>query len=163
MKQTIRDTALRLARDIGVQNVTKSMLCRKTNVSEGSFNHIMGESFTELINGLNISATRTITGKRVIKPAFRKESILLAAVELAYNNEYASMNRRSIANAAQVSPALVTKYFPTIGNIRAAVMLYAVTEGIPEIVKQGLAISDPTAKKACGRLKIAAIQLMHKE
>lgn len=162
MKQIIRDTALRLARDIGVQNVTKSMLCRKTNVSEGSFNHIMGESFTELISGLHISATRTITGKRV-KPAFRKESILLAAVELAYNNEYSTMNRRSIAKAAQVSPALVTKYFPTLGNIRLAVMIHAINQGIPEIVVQGLAIGDALAKAAPQELKEAAIQLLHKE
>lgn len=162
MKNTIRDTALRLARDIGVQNVTKPMLCRKTNISEGSFNHIMGESFTELINGLNISATRTITGKRV-KPAFRKGSILLAAVELAYNNEYATMNRRSIANAAQVSPALVTKYFPTLASVRYAVMLHALAKGIPEIVVQGLAIGDIIAKTADRELKKAAIQLLHKE
>lgn len=162
MKQIIRDTALRLARDIGVQNVTKSMLCRKTNVSEGSFNHIMGESFTELINSLQLNATRTITGKRV-KPAFRKESILLAAVELAYNNEYSTMNRRSIAKAAQVSPALVTKYFPTLGNIRLAVMIHAINQGIPEIVVQGLAIGDALAKAAPQELKEAAIQLLHKE
>ena len=42
-------------------------------------------------------------------------------------------------------------------------MIYAINEGIPEIIKQGLAISDAIAKTASYKLKQAAIQLMHKE
>ena len=91
------------------------------------------------------------------QPEERREQILLAAVNLAAERGYTKITQSEIAEAANVSHGLVSRYFETMEGLRAAVMHHAITKEIPRIILQGLALKDPIAARAPLRLKAKAI------
>lgn len=98
--------------------------------------------------------------RKRLPPNERREAILGAAVELARRDGYQKITRDAIAEHADVSMGLVTRYFSTMPQLRRDVMRYAVQNSIVEIVAQGMGTQDPHAMKADPVLKQRAIDHM---
>lgn len=94
------------------------------------------------------------------KPEDRKEQILIAAIEVSKEKGYQLFTRGDVAKKAGVSVGLVAPvYFMDIATLRQAVMDASVEREIPEIIFQGLAVSDSTALLAPLKLRAAALAL----
>lgn len=75
-------------------------------------------------------------------PTVRKEEILNAAVLLAVNIGYQRITRETVANAADTSTALVTRYFTNMKALKNEVMRIAIEREIFSIIAQGLTSGD---------------------
>ena len=93
-------------------------------------------------------------------PKVCKSNLLQSAVELAKTVGYNKITREGVAKHAGVSESLITHYFNTMNQLRSGVMKYAVKQGVPEIVAQGLALKDKYVRKASPELKAQAIELI---
>lgn len=91
-----------------------------------------------------------------LDPADRTKLITLAALKLAESCGYRNVSREQIAEAAQVSPALVSSRLGTMDQVRRAIMRAAVKAGNVRVVAQGLVYNDPHARKAPEKLRIEA-------
>ena len=95
--------------------------------------------------------------KKRLSPKVRRESILIAALDLAKTHGYNRITRDAIAEHAGVSMGLVTRYFHTMQQLRRTLMRAAIKSEILEIVAQGLASNDVYAQNAPDELKERAI------
>ncbi len=84
-----------------------------------------------------------------MNPADRKETILDAAMTATVTHGFSAVRQKHIAEAAECSYGLVTKYFKTMRQMRGSIMRRAIKSGLVDIVAQGFKIDDPDAKKAC--------------
>ncbi len=151
MKETIRNTAIKMINADGLANLTRIELCDAVGVPNGSFKHVMGCGFVEFIDKLRAEGITgpdaKVTRKRV-HPTIRRDLLLDAAVTVARRDGFNSMTRNSIAEQAGVSPPLVSRYLGTMKQLKRDVMRSAVQRSILPIVAQGLALGDPHAMKA---------------
>lgn len=92
-----------------------------------------------------------------LDPKVRKHEILLVAVRMAETDGLATLRRDEIAKTADIANGLVTRYFNTMGQLRRAVVRYAVHHENLPILAQALAIRDPEALKAPEDLKKKAV------
>lgn len=95
-----------------------------------------------------------------LDPKIRKQSILTAAVSLSKRHGYANIRRDQVAEVAGVSPALVSKYFATMEDLRRTVMIEAVRLEVAPIVAQGLVAGCSIAKGAPEKLRKEAIETL---
>lgn len=86
--------------------------------------------------------------------------ITQAALKLAETLGYRNVSREQIAEAAKVSPALVSSRLGTMEQVRRAIMRAAVKAGNARVVAQGLAHKDPYARRAPDELKTEAAKLI---
>jgi len=94
-----------------------------------------------------------------LKPDDRKEQILTAALKIAAKrNGWNDLSRRAIAEEANCSEGLVSKYFGTMSKFSKVIMQTAVKREILPIIIQGIMAHDKYALKAPFALKAAAIQ-----
>lgn len=163
-KERITKAALDLANEIGLINVTKSAVCERAGMPVGSFRREMDDtSFAELIESLYNGDLTDPEGEVIrarANPVLRKNQILTSAIALALTNghDYRSITREMVADAAQVSPTLVTRYFSSMALLQAEIMETAICKDIPRIIAQGLANGDSIAVTACQALKTRASQ-----
>ena len=90
----------------------------------------------------------------------QRQAILDVAVELARETGYNKITREQIADAAGVSPALVSNYLDTMPSLRRDVMRRAVTREVLAVIGQGIAARDPHALRAPEELKQRAVNMM---
>jgi len=163
MKQHIKQIAIDMANANGLINLTRFDLCERAEIPEGSFPHVMGCTFTEFVTELkphvNDDGNHT-ANKRRANPELRKEQILNAAIIVAKKNGYNKLTKPAIAETAGTSVSLVGHYFPTMPQLKRAVMRAAIAQGIIEIIANGLANKDQHARKAPKELKTQAAQLI---
>lgn len=95
--------------------------------------------------------------KKRMQPDARRDLILDAAVELARVGDYTSIKREDIADRAEVSVGLVTKYFGTMVQLKRDVMRAAIRIEALSIIAHGLAVRDPHALKAPTELQQRAV------
>lgn len=163
MRQQIKQTALQMVDADGLINLTRSALCGRVDIPESSFQHVMGCTFTDFIAELKpqvASGVNHAVSKRRANPALRMEHILNAALEVAKENGFNKITKQSIAEAAGISVSLIGYYFKTVPQLKRAIMRAAISNGIVEIVAEGLAVKDPHARKAPKELKTRAAQLI---
>lgn len=98
--------------------------------------------------------------RRRADPKERMTEILAAAVKETQAGSYQSVSILKVAARAGCSRALVHSYYNTVTQLRRAVMRYAIKNELSDILAQGLAIGDPTAKKAPDRLKDKALETL---
>jgi len=162
-RNEVKKLAIRMVKRDGWINLSRSGLCQAAGIANGSFPSVVGCTFAEFVKELqegsesDIMNAPTVVTKKRANPEMRKEHILKAAVNLAMEAGYKSVTREGVANCAGISEGLVTRYFGTMNQLRTAIIRYAVKQEIVEIVAQGLAVSDPHAKKASTELKQKAI------
>ena len=91
------------------------------------------------------------------KPTHEHEVLMSAALHVAGRDGYKSMRRDAIAEHAGCSPALISKYFGTMPQLRRSVMRAAVTRGDSRVLAQGLAAGDANAHEASHGAKRSAL------
>jgi AcrR family transcriptional regulator len=87
----------------------------------------------------------------------RTAQILAAALKLAAKHGYQRITREAIAEAANVSPALVSHHMGTMDQMRRAIMREAVRIECLPVIAQGLVARDRHAGKAPDHLRQAAL------
>ena len=161
MKKDIIITAtLKLAKEHGLINLTRKMVCDEAGVADGSFPHIMGQTFTSFIATLDKDTELHEVSKKRLSKDVRKDHILRVALVAAKEFGYTSVTRNMLAERAKVSPGLVTHYFASMVQLKRAIMRAAVEHKIPEIVAQGLSMGDKNAQKASPELKALAATVL---
>ena len=163
MRDKIKAIAVRMVQENGLINLSRSGLCTAAGIPDGSFPHIVGCNFSEFVEELRcmgLSSPWRKVNKTRTNPELRKEHILDTAVAVARSFGYNKITRDQVAEAAGVSPGLISRYFPAMAQLRKAVMRQAVRHEIPEIIAQGLAADDDRAKSAPSELKSKACQLL---
>jgi len=98
--------------------------------------------------------------KKRMRPDDRRDLILKSALELATRGHYTTITRDQIAEHADVSVGLVTRYFGTMPQLKRDVMRAAIRAEALPIIAHGLAIQDPHAQKAPSDLKQRAAALL---
>lgn len=165
----IRTEARRLVQRDGLINLTRERLAAAVGIPDGSFPHVAGISFTNLVEELRADPELMATqpdspavDKSRTNPKLRYDHILLIALECARVGKggYASLTRAAVAEAAGVSEALVSHYFGAMEDLRVTLMSEAVKRGIVEIVAQGLAAGNSVARSASEEVKQAALAWM---
>lgn len=162
-REHVKNIAIKQVESAGLINLTRQSVCDQAGIPDGSFPHVMGCTFAELVQELSKEGhfspqTRTI--KKRANPTLRKASILNAAVTLARTRGYLKITRDQVAEEAGVSGGLVTRYFGTIAQLRRDVMRHAIDQHVYEVIAQGLVVGDKNAKKAPQEVKQAALTFL---
>jgi len=71
-----------------------------------------------------------------LEPDVRRQQILLTALGMAKRKNHLDITRLDVAKSLQVSPPLISRYFPTIHDLRDAVYQLAVDHEVVEVVAQ---------------------------
>lgn len=161
-KLKIIAAANELAGEVGVVNLTRAAVCVKAGVPDGSFQGIMGQTFTEFVPTLGLTDNKpaVVTKKRISKDD-RKDHLLRTALTVAKEVGYTNVTRALLAKEANVSEGLVSHYFGTMTQLKRGIMRAAITTGVLEVLAQGLSVKDKDAEKAPDSLKqLAAATLV---
>lgn len=86
-------------------------------------------------------------------PEVRTAELLDVALRLAAAEGWRTLTRDRVANAAGVSPALVTTRLGTMDALRRSVMRAAVKSRTVAVVAEGLLVGDKQARKADTELR----------
>lgn len=159
---TIHDHAVELAREHGIINLTRKMICDAVGVSERRFNQETG-GITALTNTLSAEHPdlKRVGGevkRRSINPALRREHILTSAVAAATENGYYAFTRDDVAEIEGCSPSLVTRYYQTMPQLRRAVMRHAIRNEVLPVIANGVVNKCPHAMKASEELRERALR-----
>ena len=96
----------------------------------------------------------------------RRAQILDAALSLAAADGYTRLTRDRVARLAAISPALVSRRWSTMAQLKRAVMREAIRQagaivapshGVLSIIAQGIALGDPEARRAPEAVQTAAL------
>lgn len=98
----------------------------------------------------------THTARR-LPPDTRAADLLTIAMQIASEQGFQAVSRKSVALAAGVSPGLVTFRFLSTELMREAVMTEAVRTELLTVVAEGLALRDRIALAAPLELRLAAL------
>jgi AcrR family transcriptional regulator len=91
---------------------------------------------------------RVMTSKRY-EPAIRQEMILRAAIAVASRpGGWGKMTRAAIAEEADCSDGLVSRYLGDIPKIRRRVMKAAIKDGLTDVIVQSVVACDGFAPKS---------------
>lgn len=161
-KEHILKVAESMIDEQGLINLTRRNLSDRAGIADGSFNSIMGCTFSEFIAGRADENDDTIheISRRRADPTMRKKQIINVALDLSKVDGYHKIGREDIATAAGVSPALVSKYFGTLNQLRRSIIRAAIKQEIPEIIAQGIANRDDHVKNITDELKQKALRIL---
>lgn len=159
-KNDIKAIAQTMIVESGLINLTRRGLCDRAGIADGSFVHVVGCTFTDFVNELYDDSDQPESNKKRNNPTLRRKQILNVAVNLAKNKGYHKITRDEIASGANIAAGLVSHYFGTMIKLRRDIIRAAISQGIPEIIAQGLANNDDHAKKAPVELKRQALDLI---
>jgi len=95
-------------------------------------------------------------------PDIRKEHILKAAITLAREVGYKNITRDTVAESAGISSSLIAAYFPTMDDLKNAVMTAAIDRNVFEIIAQGLVIGDKQANNLSKQMKRKVVDYIFK-
>jgi AcrR family transcriptional regulator len=154
--EDIKEAALGLAQEKGLANITQKEVCMRAGIPFGSFAHVSGKKFRQLIRELKRENPDVISNfpyKNRVDPELRKQQILNASVELARHSGYDKITREEIAAKCGVSVGLVSRYLGTMPKLRRAILRAGVQNEVLEIVAQGLVNGESYAKNAPPDLK----------
>lgn len=140
MRERIKQTAVSMIADQGLENLSRNTLCAKAGIPAGSFAHVMGQSFKAFIRELAAEGHHGPPGREVTKrridPALRRNHIVETALRLAEEGHYAKVTRAQVAHAAGVSEGTVSKCFNTMPQLRRAVLRMARANGNTTVLNQ---------------------------
>lgn len=98
-----------------------------------------------------------MTYKR-LKPATRKDEIIVVALKLATEGHYQQVSRADIATAALCSGPTVQYHFSTMQQLRTEIMRAAVKREHLRVIAQGIVANDPIAMRAPEELRLLALR-----
>lgn len=120
----VKNVAVNMVIKSGLINLSRKDLCNAAGIPDGSFQHVMGCTFSDFIKELkneNVSNSEHAVVKTRIHPELRKDQILNVAVEIAKRIGYEKITREEIAVQAGVSMGSVTRYFGTMKKLRRTI------------------------------------------
>ena len=91
---------------------------------------------------------------------YHKDAIMGCALKLAAEVGYQNVTRDRIAFLSGTSPALISKYFGTMNQLKRAIMSAAVLHKNLTVLAQGLAAGDAKAKAADAKLKRESVEAL---
>jgi len=97
-----------------------------------------------------------------LTPAERKHLILEAAVELAIYEGYEKLTREDVAAMAACSISLVNHYYDNLEQLKAAVVEYAISAPIPEILAEAMVYKSPLVEDLDDNLREQAAKCLMK-
>jgi len=129
----IKQTAIAMADESGLANISRNTLCARAGIPAGSFQHVTGMTFKALIRELAAEGhgggAESVTRRR-IDPELRREQVVEAALRVAERlGGVEQMTRDLVAIEAGVSTGTVSKYFNTMPQLRRAVARAAKRNG----------------------------------
>lgn len=92
-----------------------------------------------------------------MKPDARRAQILEKALDLSKQRGYLAITRHLVADAAEVSPALVSHYFAGMDGLRSEIMRRAVKLECLPVIAQGTLNRHPVAMRASRALRDKAL------
>lgn len=92
-----------------------------------------------------------------LDPKLRSKQILDAALHVAERDGLHKLTRAATAEHAAVSDALVSRYYPTMPQLKRAVIRAAIKREVLPVIAAALATGDKHAKAAPDNLKTAAL------
>lgn len=102
-----------------------------------------------------------VTKKMKLDPKFRKELIIVAALQVADQDDgWKKMTREAVAKKAGCAEGTVSLHFSTMKQFRRAVMRAAIRREHLYIIGQGLAARDECAMKVDKALQHRALQAL---
>jgi len=159
-REHIKEIAIKMVKTNGLINLSRSDLCKRAEIPDGSFPHIMGCNFSDFVEELkdeNIVEESHDVNKSRVDPALRRAHILNTAVGMAKSEGYQRITRDGLAKKAGVSSGLVTRYFNTMIQLRRSIVRQAVQREVLEIIAQAVLSNDPHVSKAATELKKRAL------
>jgi AcrR family transcriptional regulator len=89
---------------------------------------------------------------------YSKAVILDAALFLASQQGYTNLTRGALSTSVKCSPALISKLFGTMPQLRRAIMSAAVARSELRVIAQGLVAGDSKAKRATAAVQREALE-----
>lgn len=146
MKEKIKNAAIELAKEIGLVNLTRRAVCERAGIADGAFTSIMGMGFTDMVGQLSEGEELPVgipDSRRRVNADIRRKQLLREAVNIAIEKGYDAVTREDVADAAGVSPGLVTYYFVATDMLRDEILHYAIAYRIWVIIAQGFLKKSP--------------------
>jgi hypothetical protein len=163
-RKHVKQLAVLMVNENGLINLSCSALCTRAEISNGSWLHIMGCTFTEFIAELRHENIETKVHQSVIRtranPELRREHLLNTAIILATRTGVHRLYQKDVANEAGVSMGLITKYFGTMKKLRRTVMRAGIQREILPIIMFGIVNGDPIVRKISTELRTRAIECL---
>lgn len=155
---------LEMARKHGLINLSRSDVCEKAGIAQGSFQQATGLTFTRfmelLLDEIGPQPEYLTSQKGRVSMELRRTAILSAAVSLSRSAPYTRVTNLQIAECAGVSKSLVRRYFPRMEDFHTAIMETAVSDEILEIIATGIASRHPLALRAPAPLRKKALETL---
>lgn len=122
----VKKVAINMVVKSGLANLSRKDLCNAAGIPDGSFQHVMGCTFSEFVKELMQDKTVEKNDeckivKTRIDPELRKDQILRQAVIIALKVGHDKVTREEIALQAGVSMGSVTRYFGTMKKLRRSI------------------------------------------
>lgn len=157
----VEEITIKLADKIGLINITKERLCFETGIPVGSFNNVMGRSFTSFISYLHakgICELGKLDDRLRVNPDLMKDFILNCAIELSEKNDYKTLTRAMIADQLAIAPALVSYYFGEMESLKNKIVKTAIERENLTIIAQAVTFKHPAIKNISEKLKTNALK-----
>lgn len=164
-KNEALQAGVKLAKNIGLINVSRSELCKELGINDSAWPSVIGCTFTEFFRELKKSLgdssklTHPIVKKRV-NPELRKDHILSVAIDLAAEKGFNNVTRSDVAEAAGVSTGTVSKHFGTMDQLRNDIVRRAIKSEVLKIIAQAIASGNRHVKKIDTELKERALKCL---
>ena len=81
-----------------------------------------------------------------LSPSDRAERIILAAKDIALKDGYKAVTREGVARVTGVSPALISHYMGSVGELQHRVIARAIADRDPRIVAQAMLDDHPLVR-----------------
>jgi AcrR family transcriptional regulator len=85
--------------------------------------------------------------------ANKKDQILAAAISCALKRGYRCITRDEVSTIVGSCSSLINWYFPTMADLKTAVIQTAIDREILEIIAQGLSVGDSLTENLPNELK----------
>jgi hypothetical protein len=157
----IERIAIKLANKMGLVQLTKDRLCFECGIPAGSFNHLMGCSFTEFVLRLYSSGKCKLgcpIGKARVNSELMRHCILEVAVKLSVQKNYKLITRGEIADELSISPSLVSLYFGDMTQLKKRVVEYAIETEELIIIAQVVMFKDSQVASISKTLRNKALK-----
>lgn len=142
IKQKLENTAVRIAREKGVINLTKDEVCKAVGVEPYAFKGIMGETFTEMISRFErsgIGVGMFPVQRERVQHDLRAEQIMDHALRLAEEmGYYAQVTYSEVAESAGVSRSLMYHYFGPMEGFPEKILEAAIRRVNVPVIRQGI-------------------------
>lgn len=93
-----------------------------------------------------------------LKSQDRRKEILAVALQLAIDNGFDKVSRRSIAKVVGVTGSAIQYHFKTMPKLKRDLMRYAIQKKCLPVIAQGLAVHNVYAKRAPENLRCEALK-----